>query len=83
VALAIVVVILCVRSVKIHGLKRRMIPLWISFAALFGGAGYMEYYVQRHGREAAFAYSIMGTCLAGIAGLGLLLWYLSRTPAKE
>ena len=43
----------------------------------------MEYYVQRHGREAAFAYSIMGTCLTAAALLGFLLWRLSLAKENE
>ena len=73
-----VLVFLCVRTVKKLGWKSWMVPLWISLAALFALTGYMEYYVQRHGREAAFAYSIMGCCLAALVGFGLLLWHLSR-----
>lgn len=83
VALTLVLMLLCVRTVKIHGWKNWMIPLWISLIALLGGAGYMEYYVQRHGREAAFAYSIMGTCLACMVALGLLLWRMSQPLVKE
>lgn len=83
VALALMLVLLCVRAVKVRGRKSWMIPLWFSLAALFGGAGYMEYYVQRHGREAAFAYSIMGACLVCIVALGLLLWCISQPSAKE
>ena len=83
VALALMLVLLCVRAVKVRGRKSWMIPLWFSLAALFGGAGYMEFYVQRHGREAAFAYSIMGACLVCIVALGLLLWCISQPSAKE
>ena len=76
-ALGTVTILLCIRTVKSRGMKKWMIPLWISLTALFAFAGYMEYYVQRHGREAAFGYSVMGLCLAGIAGLGIFLWHLS------
>ena len=38
-----------------------------------GGAGFMEYYVQRRGNEAAFAYSIMMLCLLVIIALTLLI----------
>lgn len=82
VALGLVLILLCVRTVKVRGMQHWMIVLWISLAALFGGAGYMEYYVQRHGREAAFSYSIMGACLACIVALGLLLWHLSQSSKK-
>ena len=72
VTLAAVLIIFSLRAVKDNGLKKWMIPAWIVLAGLFGCAGYMEYYVQRHGREAAFAYSVMGVCLAGIVALGLV-----------
>lgn len=79
VALVSVVVLLCVRSVKVLGFRKWMIILWLSFLLLFAGTGYMEYYVQRHGREAAFSYSVMGMCLVSIIALGLLLWHFSQT----
>ena len=37
-----------------------------------GGAGYMEYYVQRHGDQAAFAYRNMGICLAVMVIIALI-----------
>lgn len=83
VALVAVLVILCIRTTKTLGFRGWMVPLWISLIILFGCAGYMEYYVQRHGREAAFSYSIMGSCLLGIVGLGLLLWKRSRSVESE
>ncbi len=72
-----------VMAVKQNGLKKWMIPVWIILAALFGCAGYMEYYVQRHGREAAFAYSVMGGCLAGIVLIGVLFWFCTKPFAKR
>ena len=78
VALVAVLAYLCIRAVKKLGWKRWMPPLWLMLTALLAGVGYMEYYVQRHGLEAAFAYSVMGTCLALLVGLGLCLWHLSR-----
>ena len=49
-------------------------------AALLGCAGYMEYYVQRHGGQALMAYSVMS------AGLGifvaLTLW-IRAAAGKE
>lgn len=82
-ALAVVLVMLCVRAVKIRGRKNWMIPLWAALVALFGGTAYMEYYVQRHGREAAFSYSIMGACLVCIVALGLFLWHVSQPSVNE
>lgn len=83
IALVVVLVILCIRTKKALGFRGWMVPLWASLAALFGCAGYMEYYVQRHGREAAFSYSIMGFCLLCMIGLGLMLWKWSRNAEKE
>lgn len=83
VALAAVLVIFSMFAVKSHGLKGWMIPAWIGMAGLFGGAGYMEYYVQRHGREAAFAYSVMGACLIGLVLFGLIFWLISNKTVKK
>ena len=52
-----------VRAVKAGGWKWGYVPLYLVMAGLIGGAGYMEYHVQRHGSEAAFAYSVMSACL--------------------
>ena len=53
-----------VRLVKARGFRWWYVPVWIAFAGLAGGAGYMEYWVQRHGDQAVFSYSIMTACLA-------------------
>jgi hypothetical protein len=37
----------------------------------------MEYYVQRHGDQAAFAYSCMSGALVGIVAIVMGIWYLS------
>ena len=80
--LMIVLTILCIRTVKTFGWKIWMVPMWSVLTALLAGVGYMEYYVQRHGREAALAYSAMGIYLAGIVLIGLLLWYLLQTEIQ-
>ena len=82
-ALAAVLILLSIRAVRVHGLKKYLFLLWITLAALFGGTGYMEYYVQRHGREAAFAYTVMGIFLVSIVALGFLLWHLSRAAQTD
>ena len=48
-----------------------------------GCAGFMEYYVQRRGNEAVFAYSVMSGCLAGIVILTLLIRYLAVTAERR
>lgn len=82
-ALIIVLVLLCYLAVKALEFRKWMIPIWISLPVLLGGAGYMEYYVQRHGREAAFSYTVMGICLAGTVALGILLWRMSLSQKYE
>ena len=52
-------------------------------AACIGGAGFMEYYVQRHGDLAAFSYSIMSACLLAAAGLILLLRKLAQSVRRR
>ena len=82
VAMAAVLVIASVRLVsrekKIH---IGVIILWVLSAAGLGVAGYMEYYVQRHGSQAAFAYGVMSAALALVDTAGILL--LRRMPAPE
>lgn len=59
------------QAVKRRGYRTWYVPLWILMAASIGGAGFMEYYVQRRGNEALFAYTVMSLCLA--AGIGLTM----------
>ena len=65
------------RMVKNRGLRFWQFLLWIPIAAGIGCSGYMEYYVQRRGNEAAFAYSVMTSCLAGVILLTLLIRFLA------
>lgn len=62
--------------------KRGFYPLyafaWALMAALLGCAGYMEYYVQRHGNQAAMSYAVMIACLCGYVALVLGLWAAAR-----
>ena len=76
-ALGLVIVLLSVRMVKARGFKFWMVLLWIVIAGFIGGAGFMEYYVQRRGNEAVFAYSVMSACLAAVIGLTLLIRMLA------
>lgn len=69
VALVLVMVAFSVRMVKAARFKGWYIALWVGFVALLGGAGFMEYWVQRHGNQALFSYSIMSICLAGMVAL--------------
>ena len=72
-ALALNVVVFSRRMVKSGGFHLWQIPIWLLIGASMGGAGFMEYYVQRRGNEAAFAYSIMMLCLLITIALTLLI----------
>lgn len=61
------------RLVKNKGFRFWYLPLWLLAAAALGGAGYMEYYVQRHGSTALMSYSVMSLCLAFAAAIALLI----------
>lgn len=60
--------------VILNGKKVQFAVLWLLFLAAVGAAGYMEYYVQRHGDAAAFAYTVMG--------IGLTVAALVLTAAR-
>ncbi len=75
--LALAIVVFSRRLVKYRGFRFWQIFLWIVLAAFIGGGGFMEYYVQRRGNEALFAYSVMSLCLTGIVILTLVIRNLS------
>jgi len=76
-AIVTVIVIFSVRLVKKQGWKPVYIAFWAAALATLGGAGYMEYYVQRHGDQALKAYSIMAVCLTGTVLLTALIRRMS------
>lgn len=82
VAMVIPLVLFSIRMVKVGGFKVWYLALWLGGAALFGLGGYMEYHVQRHGDQAAFAYSVMSTCVVILIGLGILIRYLGSPWRK-
>lgn len=63
VGLAAAIGVFSTRMVKAMRFRVWHIALWVALAASIGGAGYMEYHVQRHGDQALFAYSVMSACL--------------------
>lgn len=70
-SVAFVIVMFSVRMLRRRSVKFKNIAVWIGALMLFGGVGYMEYYVQRHGDRAAIAYSVMSLCLAGLVWIAL------------
>ena len=83
VAMAFSAVLFSVRLVKSRGFRWWNVPLWLLQLAAVGGAGYMEYYVQRRGNEALFAYSVMSGCLLLVIGSALLIRYLGSRPLEK
>ena len=61
------------RMVKAVGFKWWQLFLWLLIGAGIGCGGFMEYYVQRRGNEAVFAYSVMSGCLAAVILLTLII----------
>lgn len=76
VTLVLVIGILAFRVNK----RTWQIPIWAITALGLTGAGYMEYYVQRHGDRAGFAYPVMSVCLGAVVLLGLFLWKRTNRP---
>ena len=83
VAMAFAAVLFSVRLVKRTGLRWWYVLLWLLQAAGVGAAGYMEYYVQRRGNEAVFAYSVMSACLLAVVALALLIRSLGKRSRKN
>ena len=82
-ALVLAVILFSRRMVKARGLRAWQIFLWLLIGIAIGGAGYMEYYVQRRGNEALFAYSVMSGCLLFVILLTLLIRFLAVRVEKK
>ena len=80
-AIVLVAVIFSVRMVQARKLRFWQFFLWLGMLAGLGCAGFMEYYVQRHGDQAAFAYSIMSAALLAVVLLVLITWALGKKRA--
>jgi len=79
VALAAAVVIFSVRMARSRGWHWWYLAFWLPIGGMLGGAGYMEYYVQRHGDQALFAYTVMSACLIGVVMVGIVIYILAIT----
>ena len=77
-AVVLAAVVFSLRMVQARRLRFWQMLLWLGMLAGLGGAGYMEYYVQRHGDQAAFAYTVMSASLAVVVLLVLLVRKLSE-----
>ncbi len=76
---ALAIVWFSVRLCKSRRWRWWYLALWIPILGLLGGAGYMEYHVQRHGDQAQFAYTVMSGCLIGVILLGIAIYILAVT----
>lgn len=83
VGLAVSIVCFSRRMVKARGFHFWQVLLWVLIVAAMGGAGFMEYYVQRRGNEAVFAYSVMSGCLVVIILLTLLIRLLAVRAERK
>ena len=82
-ALGFVIVMFSIRLVKRQGFHRWYIGIWVAIAALIGCAGYMEYFVQRHGNEALSGYIVMSICLCLLIDLTIVIRQLAETKPAE
>ena len=81
--LGFAIVVFSVRMVRSRGFKFWQVLLWILITAGIGCGGFMEYYVQRRGNEAVFAYSVMSGCLTAVILLTLLIRYLAEKKKEK
>ena len=81
-ALLFAIVYFSVRMVKARGFKWWYVPLWLVYAGCVGGAGYMEYWVQRHGDQAVFSYSVMTGCLVMLVIITCVIRLLAVTKER-
>ena len=82
-ALVLAILLFSRRMVKARGFRAWQIFLWLFIGIAMGCAGYMEYYVQRRGNEALFAYSVMSGCLAVVIALTLLIRGLAVSVERK
>ena len=82
-AIGLAIVLFSIRLVKARGWHPSYLGLWIDQLVLVGGAGYMEYHVQRHGDQAGFAYTAMSICLIGLVAKTIVIWYRAAKAEKK
>ena len=83
IALLLPIILFSIRMVKAGGFKAWALALWIPMVALMGVAGFMEYWVQRHGDQALFSYSVMGGCLVVTVALTAVIRLIAVKREKK
>ena len=74
VTFAVVIGILLTRLVKRNGFCFHYGFAALLIAVCIGIAAYMEYFVQRHGGQAVFGYTVMTAAMMAAAAVGTVLW---------
>ncbi len=74
VSMLTVFILYSVNSVKANGLRYWHWICWVLFAAAIGGAGFYEYWVQRHGNLYLYCYSVMSVCCIAICVLVYVMY---------
>lgn len=82
VGLVVPLIVFSVRMVKARGFRFWFVLLWLVIGGLLGAAGYMEYHVQRHGDQALFAYTVMGSSLLAVVILCILMRMIGNRSRK-
>jgi prolipoprotein diacylglyceryltransferase len=82
-ALILTMIYFSVRMVKARRFQWWYIPVWLVYAGCAGGAGFMEYWVQRHGDQALFSYSVMTGCLVVMVILTCIVRLLAVTRERK
>lgn len=83
VAMVTAAVVFSVRLVKARGFKWFFLAMWIPVLGFLGLAGYMEYYVQRHGDMPMYCYSTMGTALLGAVLMVVLIRFFAVSAEER
>ena len=71
------IILFSIRMVKAYGFKFWQLLLWVGSVASMGTAAFMEYWVQRHGNQALFSYSVMSGCLVVAVALTAAMRWLA------
>ena len=76
-------ILFSVRLVRSRGWKKWYLLLWLGLAGLMGLAGYMEYFVQRHGHKAVLGYNGMAAALLGSILVTLVIRALAVSGERK
>ncbi len=81
VGVVLAVVLFSVQLCRRRGWNFWYLCFWLVIGGCLGCAGYMEYYVQRHGDQAVFAYTVMTYCMLGVILICAIM--MALTPDRK